>query len=245
MTTYKKFLLPVVLVFCLFSWPVSAGKSEADRPTRVVLFPSRTVVIASIVNASVKEYSFKEGETFAKGDTIVELDDALYKQSFLKAKAAATFAAEVYRNNQRLAEKGGIGRYEVAKSKFENDAAEAEMKIAQIQLNACVIKAPFSGRLVKRIASEYQFVRTGEAVFAILDDYQLLAVMHLPSSQRKLLKKGQAMKFRIDETHTVHAGKVHEISAQIDPRSRTFEAKVLLDNSDRKLSAGMSGVVVK
>ena len=35
------------------------------------------------------------------------------------------------------------------------------------------------------------------------------------------------------------------ISGEIDPGSRTFEIKVLLDNRDRKLAAGMSGKLMK
>ena len=245
MTIHRKFFLASLLVCSFLSWPAGAGKEETDRPTRVVLFPFRRAVISSSVDASVKEYSVEEGESFAKGQVIVKLDDTLYRLEVLKAKAYATFAAEVYENNLTLAKKGGIGRHALAKSKFEHQAAGAEMKIAQINLDACVIKAPFPGRLVKRIASEHEFVRIGQPVMEIIDDYQLLAVMHLPSSQKKSLQKGQGMKFKIDETDTVHAGKVYEISAEIDPRSRTFKVKVLIDNSAKALSAGMSGIVLK
>ncbi len=245
MKTHKKLLLAVLLVSPLLSWPARAGKKEADRPVRVVLFPFRRAVISSIVDASVKECSVKEGESFAKGQVIVKLDDTLYRHRFLKVRAYATFAAEVHKNNLDLAKKGGIGRHALAKSKFEHQAAEAEMKIAQINLDACVIKAPFPGRLVKKIASEHEFVRIGQPVIEIIDDYRLLAAMHLPSPQRKSFRKGQEMKVRIDETETVHIGKVHELSAEIDPRSRTFKVKVLIDNSTRTLSAGMSGIVVE
>ncbi len=252
MTSYKCLLYPALFALCLFSWPISAKRSnidqpasKTDRPVRIVLFPFRRAVISSTVDASVKECLFGEGESFTKEEVIVKLDDALYRERFLKAQAYATFAAEVYKNDLKLAEKGGIGRRELAKSRLGHETAEAEMEIAQINLNACVIKTPFSGRLVKEIAAEHEFVRIGQPVLEIIDDYQLLAVMHLPSSQRKLLQKGQEMKFRIDETDTVHAGKVYEISAEIDPRSRTFEAKVLIDNSVRTLSAGMSGIAVE
>ena len=42
-----------------------------------------------------------------------------------------------------------------------------------------------------------------------------------------------------------HKGKIYKISGVIDPGSRTFEIKVLLDNSKGTLAAGMSGVLLK
>lgn len=243
---YKKLFLPVFLIFFLMFnfYTRGAEKEEIDQsPVKVVLFPFKRAIISAIINTSVKEYLFKEGESFSEGDIIVKLDDAIYNHRFIKAKTYSTFATKVYQNNLNLAEKGGIGQYELEKSKFENEAAEAEMKIAQIELDACTIKAPFSGSLVKKIAREYEFVRIGQPVVEIINDYQLLAVMHLPSTQRESVRKGQKIQFRIDETGTFSTGKIYEISAEIDPRSRTFELKILIDNKDRKLSAGMSGVM--
>ena len=53
------------------------------------------------------------------------------------------------------------------------------------------------------------------------------------------------MKIKIDETGTCHEGEVYKISGVIDPGSRTFEIKALLDNRNGVLSAGMSGALVK
>lgn len=243
---YKKLFIPVFLPVALLFSPYTKAMEEKEvelSPVKIVLFPFKRAVISTIINSSVKEYMFKEGESFSEGDIIVKLDDAIYNQRFIKTKTYSTFATRAYQNNLKLAEKGGIGQYELEKSKFENEAAAAEMKIAQIDLDACIIKAPFSGRLVKKIVKEYEFVRIGQPVLEIINDYQLLAVMHLPSTQRESVKNEQEIQFRIDETGASCNGKIYEISAEIDPRSRTFELKILIDNKDQKLSAGMSGVM--
>ncbi|MEA1926938.1 MAG: HlyD family efflux transporter periplasmic adaptor subunit, partial [Candidatus Auribacterota bacterium] len=104
---------------------------------------------------------------------------------------------------------------------------------------------PFNGRLVEKLVNEYEYVRTGQPLMKIIDDNQLLAVMHLPSSEKNKIKLGQAMKIKIDETKTSHQGKIYKISGVIDPGSRTFEIKVLLDNKKGSLSAGMSGILEK
>ncbi len=240
----KKVFFFVLLLFLPLPLIANAVESKLAEPVKVVMFPFRRAVISAIVDTTVKKYYFKEGESFSKGDKIVALDESLYRQKFIKAKAYADFVKKAYENNLKLAKQGGIGRYELAKSELEFRAAEAEMKIAQINLNACTIKAPFAGRLVKKIASEHEFVKTGQPVIEIIDDKQLLAVLHLPSSQKKTIQEGQEVDIKIDETGSLHTGKVHELSAEVDPRSRMFEVKILIDNSDGKLSAGMSGEII-
>ena len=88
-------------------------------------------------------------------------------------------------------------------------------------------------------------MRASQQVINIIDDYQLLAVMHLPSSEINKVAIGKKMRVWIDETRTEHEGTINVISGEIDPGSRTFEIKVLLDNRARKLAAGMSGKLMK
>ena len=138
------------------------------------------------------------------------------------------------------------------KSELERDIAAsklnfsvANMKMAEIDLKACRLVAPFPGRLIKKLVQEHEFVRASQQVINIIDDYQLLAVMHLPSSEINKVAIGKRMRVWIDETRTEHEGTVNVISGEIDPGSRTFEIKVLIDNRDRKLAAGMSGKLMK
>ena len=112
-------------------------------------------------------------------------------------------------------------------------------------MKACRLVAPFAGRLIKKLVQEHEFVRASQQVINIIDDYQLLAVMHLPSSEINKVAIGKRMRVWIDETRTEHEGTINVISGEIDPGSRTFEIKVLLDNRDRKLAAGMSGKLMK
>jgi membrane fusion protein, multidrug efflux system len=234
--------LVISVSFCLCIEAKDKKENLTALPNiRVVLFPFKRTAISSTVNSTVKDYKLKVGDTFSKGDVILQLDNTIYLQKYIVAEANSLFASKAYNNNVELAQKGGIGQYVLAKSQFEQKAAKAEMEIAKSELNACTIIAPFNGRLVKKITAEHEFVKIGQPIIELIDDYQLLAVMHLPSNQK--ISKGQEIKFKIDETSTIHSGKVYEIPGEIDHRSRTYEIKVLIDNKKRQLSTGMSAVV--
>lgn len=253
---FKKLFLPIVLFAAGLN---IQAQEQYDMPVKVVLFPFREAVIPALAESQVVKYYFKEGEKFPSGKILAQLDKTVYKQRLLKieasvkeAKAGLSFAQKNAKRSKEVFEKGMLGQTEMEKAELESEIAEAKYLSAQASyivakrdLDLCDIAAPFDGRLVEKLVNEYEYVRTGQPLMKIIDDNQLLAVMHLPSSEKNKIKLGQPMKIKIDETGTSHQGKIYKISGVIDPGSRTFEIKVLLDNKKGSLSAGMSGELEK
>lgn len=225
---------------------------------KVVLFPFRHAVISARVDSFVKQYQIREGEEFKKDSLIVTLEEDNYMQEFLRAQSAweekksvLRFATSKAERNDDLFRKGVLGHNELEEGKLQKESAEAQlqiaasnMEIAKQHLEACRLIAPFNGRLAKKKVQDFEYVRAGQPLMEIIDDEQLLAVMYLPSARRQLVGKNMEMSIKVDETGTTHIGQVYEISGQIDPRSRTFEVKILIDNRDRKLTAGMAGALL-
>ncbi len=249
-------LLAVLLLSGALFFPASAQDSASGAaPLKAVFFPFKEAVISSMVASKVARYKFKEGERFAEGETLALLDDRHYRQAKLKAdalfaeaKANLAFTEENFKRNSELFARSAVGKMELEQSRLDRDAAnaklqfaEAGMKLAALDLEACEIKAPFAGRFAKRSLKESEFVQAGQPVLEILDDAKLLAVMHMPSDRRRSLKTGDEFKFKVDETGALCKGSVYEIGGRIDYESRTFEVKVLIDNKDGSLAAGMSG----
>lgn len=252
----KKLLLSIIILAAAFN---IQAEEQYDMPVRVVLFPFREAVIPALAESRVIKYYFNEGEKFPAGKILAQLDKTVYKQRLLKieasvkeAKVSLSFARKNAKRSKEVFSKGMLGQTEMEKAELDAEIAEAKYLsakasyiVAKRDLDLCDITAPFDGRLVEKLVNEYEYVRTGQPLMKIIDDNQLLAVMHLPSSEKNKIKPGQIMKIKIDETGTSHQGKIYKISGVIDPGSRTFEIKVLLDNKKGSLSAGMSGVLQK
>lgn len=233
-------------VICMFfGISLFAQTPDMKMPVKIVLFPYQEAVISAKVSTNVSQYKFKEGEAFSKGETIVLLDDRQYRQNYMKTNAIFKFAEENCKRNKEMFDRNAVGSMDLEQSKVEKETAEANMKLAEIDLSSCEIKAPFNGRLTKKIVRENEFVNAGQPLMEIIDDNKLLADMHLPSEMKKQMAIGNEMEFMIDETGSSCKGKIHEISGRIDFGSRTFGVRVLIDNADRKLSAGMSGTLME
>ena len=253
---FKKYFL-LIVVFTL-ALNIQADE-QYDLPIKAVIFPFRQAVMPALAESRVMKYHFHEGEKFPAGKILAQLDKTVYKQRLLKieaslkeAKASLTFTKKNAKRAKEVFAKGMLGQTEMEKAALEAEIAEAKYLsakashiVAKRELVLCDIAAPFDGRLVEKLVNEYEYVRMGQPLMKIIDDNQLLAVMHLPSSEKNKIKLGQPMEIKVDETKTSHQGKIYKISGVIDPGSRTFEIKVLIDNKNGSLSSGMSGVLQK
>ena len=249
--------LTCLIMFSIFALSVFAVDFE-QMPIKVILFPFRKAVISATVDGVVEKHSFREGKSFRKGDLLVSIVAVEYREKLAKAKATCEelkknrdFLEQLYKGNQKLREKGMFSRMELKKNKTDLDiatarlkAAEAEKKLAERKVDACRITAPFKGRIEEILIQEYEFVRNSEKIISIIDDNRLLAIMHLPEKYNSIIRIGQQLSLKIPSSNKVYNGKVFEKAARINHRSRTFQVKLVLDNSNGELTAGMSGVLI-
>ena len=240
-----------IFIFTAFTFSVNADYLN----DKIVFFPIKKTELATIVNSTIKKINFRSGESFNKDDTLIELDNRYYKELFEKSKADVLRTQEAYKynntiyiHNKTLFQKEAIGEQELQESKLnmikalaESEQAKANYKISELNLSSCLIKAPFSGIVISELENEYDYVREGQPIIEIADDSKLLAVLNLPSDVIKKIKTGIKLSFHIDEINENVEGTIYTISGSINPGSRTFEVKALVDNSSRILRIGMSG----
>ncbi len=258
-----KQVLIISTIFLTSMLPVFASDSEAKTPDKynvnVVLFPIQKSTISALSEADLMKYPLKEGDVFKENDTIVKMDDRLYKEYYNaaktdldKAQSSFDYASKIYEQDMDMYKKNGLSLQELEKSKLDLalaksglEQSEAALKIAEIKLNFCTIKAPFDGRVTQKIKNEFEYVRVGEPVIEVIDDHELLAVMNLPSSNFDKVLKWKKKVFYIDELKKTFNGNIYEISGDINPESRTFQVKFSIDNPNHELMSGMSGHLVE
>ena len=236
----------------LLALPVLLMAEPVSRPVKVVLFPVREAEIVSRIDGTVKKCVLKMGDSFKKGDLIMQIDDSKHRIELARendVRIQAKFAHETYLSYKKLFEESIQSHNELARRKADTDSLQARMGIAaadvaeaQLMLGYCLFKAPFSGRLEQMLCREHETVRAGQPVFKIIDDSALLAVMNLP--QEFPVKVGGTVEMTFRNGNVTVTGRICEISPRADHRSGTVEVKALVSNSKRTLSAGMVGSMV-
>ena len=78
----------------------------------------------------------------------------------------------------------------------------------------------------------------------MIDDHQLLAIMNVPMTEKKLMTVGSSVSIRFHEQKLIAAGTVYEVTPQADHRTGTVRIRVLVDNAGGRFKAGMTGELI-
>jgi RND family efflux transporter MFP subunit len=214
---------------------------NAEDVVKAVLFPFREAIIASRVESTLQPYRFRIGELFKKDEIITTLDNADYTLKLNEKKNQLDFAQAVYQDKKELREKNFASGFELQKAEFEFRMAKNAFQEAELNLSRCLIKAPFSGKIVEILTKEYETVRPGQQLFRIIDDTSLLALMNVPLN--KVSPAGAVVSLKLDNGKIVK-GTVYEVAPQADHRSGTIRVRVLIKNQSGAIRPGMTGELI-
>ena len=236
----------LVLLVGLAAGPLAQGESrspnEQEQGVRVQFSALHETVLSSELSAKISELPFREGDTFGAGQALVTFDCSLYRAQLTKAEATAQAARETLAVSERLANLNSIGALEVQQASAKSKEADAEAVAMRATVEKCTLGAPFSGRVAKVSAKQYQFVAPGQALLEILNTQQLELQMIVPSKWLAWLKVGGRFSVHVDELDQTFSGRVERLGARIDPVSQSISVAGRVDGSHVQLLPGMSGI---
>ncbi len=207
------------------------------------LRPQHKTSLSSEIPARIEKILVREGNRFRKGDVLVVLNCSLIKAKYEKLEAILKAAQAKLAIERRLLELNSTGELDVKNAEAEMGKITADMKAGRVRLSKCVIKAPFSGRVVEVKMGRFQFARVGVEILKIIDDLNLEIVFMVPSSWVNWLKVGYEFEYFVNETSRTYKAKIIQRGAQIDAISRSIVMIGATIHQQAELIPGMSGIV--
>lgn len=218
--------------------------AEAAPRIEVFFAPHQRVLLSSEVSARLREVRREFGAIFEAGDLLVLLDPTRYEVRRDIAQAELRAARSACEATEALHKRGNASRVELEEARREEAVAAARLKLAEEDLRACEVRAPFSGRVVKVLAREHELAERGSPLLEIIDDTSLQAQFLVPAADFGDYRLGDAVAIRLEDGRQTVRGTVSHLGAEIHAASRTYEVRAEVPNPERRLRAGMSGVLV-
>lgn len=208
---------------------------------RGLIKPVEKAVISSQIAARVNKIPFKTGDSFNKGDTLVNFDCSFYRADLASAEATYKSKQNIFENNKELLALNAISDIDVSISESEMQVARADRTMKAIRVGQCKIKAPYSGRVIEIAINEHETVPADKEILSILNDRDLEIELIVPSNWLTWLSKGEQFSFLIDETGKTLDAKVAKIGSVVDPVSQTIKLIGRFEGSPDGVLSGMSG----
>ncbi len=202
--------------------------------------PWKAVRVSSPVQEIVAEVKVEEGGAVKKDQILAHLhaerEDAeherakkiLMKREF-DAKAANALVAEKITSKEKALE-----------AEIELQLARVDVDLAKRKYDEKTITAPLDGILVRKLKEVGESVDRVEPMFEIINIDRLFLQFYVDRQLAASLTPGQDVAFWVSgEPAARHQAKVDFVSPGADPASGLFRIKLLHENPDHTLKAGV------
>ena len=220
---------------------VVSNAAYADE-IRTALTPLQAAKLSAPMSGQITSITAKDGDWVKKGTTLIRFQCDEQKARLSQTHARVARHKSLYDAAKELHALEAIGTVELRVKKADYDEAKAERDLAKANTNKCSIKAPFAGRIGQLDAKSYDIVQQGQPVIDILNDQILQAEMIVPSKWISFLKTGFTFDLHIDETGQTYPSQITRMGGRVDPVTQSVKAYAQIDNHDKTLLAGMSGI---
>ena len=233
---------PASLLTVLFF--LSCPAYSQDRESRALVVASEEAILSSELAARIENIAVKEMQRFNKGDLLIQFDCSLYEAQKDVVSANSNSALIKLKSDEQMLQMRSIGKYELELSISEYEKAKSELRIAELNVERCQIKAPFDGAVEEVIVNTYETIQPQVELMKIIQTDILELEMVVSSEWVSWLKIGHPIKVYIDEIQKEFNASISGIGANVDAVSQTIQLKGTITDASPALLPGMSGRVV-
>ncbi len=235
-----KFLVKIIILSLLFT---VSSKAEV-RESRALVVASQEAVLSSELAARINSISVKEMERFKKGDLLIQFDCSLYEAQKDVVRANENSALIKLKSDEQMLQMRSIGKYELELSISEYEKAKSELRIAELNVERCEIRAPFDGAVEEVVVNAFESIQPQVELMKIIKTDVLELEMVVSSEWVSWLTIGHPITVYIDEIQEEFNASISGIGANVDAVSQTIQLKGTITNASSALLPGMSGRVV-
>jgi RND family efflux transporter MFP subunit len=216
---------------------------------------ARSVELGFEVAGKIIELPISDGLAVKQGTLLGRLDDSDYVAARDSAEANRKATESAYERAKRIFDQGAGSQAEVDSTLRDIDVARQSLKQAQKALNDAVLKAPFSGRVSRKIADNFQNVQAKEPILLLEDISSLELDVNVPEQDFVRMKPGLTVAQRTErvkpeiQVSTISgrrfAASLKSFETSADPTTRTYKATFAFSKPDDvNVLPGMTAKVI-
>ena len=179
------------------------------------------------------------GDQVKEGQVLASLDSATLDAQLREAAANLQKASTDEARAEKLKAQGVMSQQEFDTISSAQHVAQARRDVLAIHLAHTKIRAPFAGRIAKRLVDVGNYVRVGTPIFVLVADDPLRLRGEVPERFVAELAIGQEVRGSVEAfPGDVLKGRLARISAADDSTSRALTVEATIPNPDGRLKVG-------
>ncbi|MDR6562266.1 MULTISPECIES: efflux RND transporter periplasmic adaptor subunit [unclassified Arcicella] len=201
--------------------------------------PDIITKIGFAVPGVINNVTVKEGQFVRQGQFLASIDATEYDNALIIANAGLEQAEDMYQRLNELYQKGSLPAKDYIDIKTKLAQAKASKSINSKHISDSKLYAPMSGIITEKLIERGSMAAPGVPAFTIIKTDKVYAKITVPENEIGSFKVGMQSNVFIPTLSDSVKGTISIINPQADAVSKTYSAKILLNNIGQKLLPGM------
>jgi RND family efflux transporter MFP subunit len=231
---------------------VTQGPTQRTITLLADVRSNQTAILYAKVSGYLKTLHVDRGDRVEAGQTVAQIESPEIDQQYAAALTDLEHKKRNLTRSQELFARGNTTQ--VSMFQFETDArvAEANVKGLETMKGYQTIRAPFAGRVTARFVDQGALVTNAQTnmvsalpIVTISDDSRLRVFCYLQQHDVPYVNVGDEAEV-IDSSNPERRmkAKVSRMTGELEPRTRTMQIEINIDNVENFLAAGSFASVV-
>lgn len=240
-------IVRVALTLCLVAVAIFAGTHlwqyyMLTPWTRDAKIRADVVIVAPDVSGWVRELKVRDNQQVKAGELLMSIDSDRFEAALDKANAVAETRQQQLRLREHEASRrAALGPQAISAELRENAQinaavargelrqAQADAKLAAINLARSKVQAPRDGHITNLRLAEGNYVNAGQPVMALVDDSTFYVQAYFEETKLPRIKVGAPVKIWLMSAGEPIQGHVQSISRGITDRNATPDSQLLAE----------------
>ncbi len=211
-----------------------------NAQTYVGIVEEREATAVSFIGMGiVKRMLVNEGQAVSKGQLIAEIDDTQARNLLTGAEAQMTQANDALARYKMLHDNGSLPEVKWVEVQSKVTQAKSQLEVARKNLADCRLLAPVSGIVGKKLIGAGETALPSQAVVSILDISTVKVKVAVPEAEVGGINASTPTNILVEAINGNYQGGRIEKGVQADALTHTYDIRINVANSDRKLLPGM------
>jgi membrane fusion protein, multidrug efflux system len=240
---------------------VVRAKAATYRPTRTYVGTLQPWVQANVgpqlVSAYVDTVLVRPGAVVKRGEVLATLDcrEASASTKAIAARARALDARQQAIEHEATRTQGLLDGGFVSPNEAEQKTAQSTSEAAQVEseranlarssleVNDCIMRAPFTGEIAQRSTDPGAFVRPGNTIVTVVDRTTVRMTADAPETDFDVVRAGTKASVHVYATNRDFPATITRRSPAADPSTRTVHFEIDIADPARSIPVGTTGEV--
>lgn len=223
---------------------VSSDDMAAFYTGTATLEADEQAVVVSQITGVVLKVNAEEADFVKAGQVLAVVETDRYALEVERTNASLKRLQTDFQRKKELFAKQLVSTEDFERTSAEYEAQKAAWELAKLDLAYTSIKAPITGFISERMVRVGNLVQLHQAVYHITSYDPLLAVLHVPERELRVLSKGLQVSMSVDAwPEESFTGEVIRISPVIDTNTGTFRVTTQIRDHGQMLKPGLFGRV--